>query len=90
MVNKILGNISRSLVTGYPKKWYQVFVQVKFAMILIIKTKRLIPFQIVYGMHPRGVYELRNLGKQEMRSVDVEYFSIVVQELHEHWNISNL
>ena len=29
-------------------------------------------FQIVYGMHPRGVYELRYLGKQERRSAEGE------------------
>ena len=34
------------------------------------------PFQIVYGMHPRGVYELINLGKQEMRSADGEDFAV--------------
>jgi len=26
-------------------------------------------------MHPRGIYELRSLGKIDMRSVDVEYFA---------------
>jgi hypothetical protein len=41
------------------------------------------PFQILYGMHPRGVYELRNLGKQELRSVDGEDFAVSMQELQE-------
>jgi hypothetical protein len=41
------------------------------------------PFQILYGMHPRGVFELRNLGKQEMRSVDGEDFAVSMQELQE-------
>jgi hypothetical protein len=37
----------------------------------------------MYGMHPRGVYELRNLGKQELRSVDGEDFAVSMQELQE-------
>jgi hypothetical protein len=43
----------------------------------------LIPFQIIYRMHPRGVYELRDLGKVE-RSVEGEDFATTIQELHEH------
>jgi len=41
------------------------------------------PFQIVFGMHPRGVYELRNLGKQELRSENVEDFAKHMQKLQE-------
>ena len=41
------------------------------------------PFQILYGMHPKGVHELRDLGKAEKRSVDGKEFSIAMQELHE-------
>jgi len=32
------------------------------------------PFHIVFGMNPRGVYEIKNLGKQEIRSAKVEEF----------------
>ena len=42
------------------------------------------PFQIVYGMHPRGVYEFRYLGKQERRSEEGEYFAISMHELKEN------
>ena len=41
------------------------------------------PFQIVYGMHPTGVHELRYLGKIEKRSADGEEFANAIQELHE-------
>ena len=41
------------------------------------------PFQIVYGMHPRGVHELIALGIAEERSVDGEEFANGIQELHE-------
>ena len=41
------------------------------------------PFQIVYGMHLRGVHELRDLGTTKRRSGDGEEFSDAIQELHE-------
>jgi hypothetical protein len=40
------------------------------------------PFQIVYGMQPRGLFELRDLEKNEFRSVGAEYFAAEMQELH--------
>ena len=41
------------------------------------------PFQILYGMHPRGVYELRNLGDLEHRSAKGESFATAINEIHE-------
>ena len=35
-------------------------------------------------MHPRGVYQLRNLGKHEKRSAKGEDFAISMHELHEN------
>ena len=35
-------------------------------------------------MHPRGVYELRDLGKQEKRSAEGEYFAVSMHELQEN------
>jgi hypothetical protein len=40
------------------------------------------PFQIMYGMHPRGISELRDLEKNEFKSVGVEDFATKMQELH--------
>ena len=40
------------------------------------------PFHIVFGMNPRGVYELKNLGKQEM-SAKAEEFAEHMQKLQE-------
>ena len=44
-------------------------------------------FHIVYGMHQRGVYELRNLEEQEKRIADGEYFALSMHELQE--NVKN-
>lgn len=65
MVNKILGNILRILVSERPKQWDQVLIEEKNAYNdSPNRSTRLIPFQIIYVMHPIGIYELRNLGKQ--------------------------
>ena len=42
------------------------------------------PFQIVYRMHPRGVYELRDLGKQEKRIAQGEGFVVSMHEIQEN------
>ena len=41
------------------------------------------PFEIVYGMHPRGVCELRDLGAMEHRSGHAEDFSQTMKEIQE-------
>ena len=38
-------------------------------------------FQILYGMHPIGVCEIRDLGQLEKRSVDGEEFVTRISEL---------
>ena len=40
-------------------------------------------FQICYGMHPRGVHELHDLGLVEKRRTDDEEFIDAIHELHE-------
>ena len=44
----------------------------------------MIPFQILYGMHPRGVCELRDLGQLEKQSADGEEFATSISELQGH------
>ena len=61
---KSLGNILRSLVSENPKNWDRLLAQAQFAYNDSPNmSTRMCPFQILYGMHPRGVYELRDLGK---------------------------
>ena len=42
-----------------------------------------IPFEIVYGIQPRGITELRYLNQYEFRSVGAEDFVIEMQKLHD-------
>jgi hypothetical protein len=46
------------------------------------RSTRQSPFQIMYGMQPRGVSELRDLEQHEFRSAGVEDFAADMQELH--------
>ena len=64
VVNRSLGNILRSLVYQNPKQWDLALAQPEFAYNdTPNQSTRMSPFQIVFGMNPRGVYELRDLGK---------------------------
>ena len=49
----------------------------------INKSTCFIPFQIVYGTHPRGVLELRDVNKVVRISSQLEYFYIFMRGLHQ-------
>ena len=83
VVNSSLGNIRRSFVSEHPNQWDKDLAKVEFSYNdSPNRSTYLSPFHIMYGMHPRGVYELRNLGPLEKRSADGEYFVVVMQELY--------
>ena len=74
----------RSLIGESPKQWDRVLAKAEFAYNdSPNKSTGMSPFQILYGMHPRGVCELCDLGQLEKRSVDGEEFSIRIGELQE-------
>ena len=57
----------------HPKQWDLDLGQAEFAYNDSPNISTYMsPFQFVYGMHPRGVYEVRYLGKHERRSVEGE------------------
>ena len=59
------------MVSEHTKQWDQALPQDVFA------------YGIWYGMHPRGIYGLRDLRKEEIRSGDVENFVVAIHSLHE-------
>jgi hypothetical protein len=62
VVNQSLGELFRSLVTQQHSQWDQILAQVEFAYNdSVNRSTKKIPFQIVYGMNPRGVSELRDM-----------------------------
>ena len=68
VVNKSLGNLLRSLVGEHPKQWDWILAQEEFAYNDFPNSSTSqSPFHIVYGMHPRGVCELRKLRKGRIK-----------------------
>jgi hypothetical protein len=83
VVNRSLGNLLRSLVTEHHNQWDQILPQEEFAYNdSPNRSTGKIPFQILYGMQPRGVSELRDLEQGEIRSIGAEDFTAEMQKLH--------
>jgi hypothetical protein len=82
-VNIILGNLLRSLVTEHHNQWDQILPQEIFLYNdSPNRSTRKSPFQILYGLQPRGVSKLRDLGQSEIRSAGAEDFAAEMQKLH--------
>jgi hypothetical protein len=82
-VNRNLGDLLRSLVTEHHSQWDHLLPQAEFTY--NDSLNRIIwnsPFHIVYGMKPRGVYELKYSEKNKFRSASVENFAEGMKELH--------
>jgi hypothetical protein len=70
------------LVAEHHSQWDQILSQVEFAYNdSINRSIGKNPFQIVYGMNPRGVLELRDLVQNEFRSARAEDFATEMQKL---------
>ena len=78
-----MGKLLISLVTEHHNQCDQIFPQAEFAYNdSPNRSTRRIPFQILYGMQPRGVSELRDLEQGEIRSVGAEDFAVEMEKLH--------
>jgi hypothetical protein len=83
VVNKSLGDLLRSLVTEHHSQWDHILPQAEFSYNdSINRSTGQSPFQIVYGMQPRGVSELKDSEKAEFRSASAEDFAEAMKELH--------
>jgi hypothetical protein len=78
-----LGDLLRSLVTEHHSHWDHILPQAKFTYkdSLNISTGQS-PFQIVYGMQPRGISELKDAEQAEVRSASAEDFAEGMKDLH--------
>jgi hypothetical protein len=73
VLNKILGNLLRNLVIENHSQWDQILPQAEFAYNdLPNKSTGTSPFQMLYGMQPRGVAKLRDLEQSGIRSTGAE------------------
>jgi hypothetical protein len=83
VVKKSLGYFLRSLVTEHHSQWDHILPQVEFAYNDSLNRRTgQSPFQIVYGMQPRGFSELKDSEQNETRSASVEDFAEAMKELH--------
>jgi hypothetical protein len=79
-----LGNLLRSLVTEQGCQWDQILAQVEFSFNNSVNmSTRKSPFEIVYGIQPRGITELRDMNQDEFLSVGAEDFAAEMQKLHD-------
>lgn len=66
------------------ERWDSILSQVELSYNdTINRNIRKAPFQIVYGIHPRGVLELRELPKEDPFSADGEAFASAIKEVHD-------
>ena len=61
VVNRTLVNLLRSLTRKHGEKWDAIIPQFEFSCNdSINRSTRKLPFQVVCGIHPRGILELRD------------------------------
>ena len=84
VVNRTLGNLLRCLTKEYGQQWDQLIGQAEYAYNdTVNRSTGKSPFEIVYGLHPRGVYELRDLKDGVKGSGYANDFSYAMQEIHD-------
>ena len=82
VVNMTLWNFLRCLSKEYGKSWDVIISQAKYAYNdSKNRTTGKSPFEIFYGMYPRGVCELRYLGDMDKRSGKFEDFVQTMKEI---------
>jgi hypothetical protein len=70
-------------VTEHHSSWDNILPQAKFAYNdSVNRSTGKIPFQIVYGVQPRGVSELRDSRQTATSSASAEEFTEAMKELH--------
>ncbi|XP_059070731.1 uncharacterized protein LOC131860352 [Cryptomeria japonica] len=82
--NHVLGNLLRCLTKEYGQICDQVLPQAEFSYNdSVNRTTGKSPFEIVYGLHPCSVCELRDLRILEGKSGHAEDFTQSMKEVHE-------
>ena len=83
VMNRSLGDLLRSLVTEHHNQWDNILPQAEFAYNdSVNRSTGKSPFQVVYGMQPRGISELRDSEPTTIRSASAEDFTEEMKELH--------
>lgn len=84
VVNRSLGNLLRCLTKQYAQAWDSILPQAKFTFNdTINRSTGKTPFKINYGIHPRGVMELRELPNDFKASAQGEDLAEFIKQVHE-------
>ena len=84
VTNRSLGNLLRCLSQQYGAAWDTILPQAEYAFNdSVNRSTGLTPFQIVYGNHPRGILELRDIKQMERTSAQAQDFAQVMKEVQE-------
>jgi hypothetical protein len=84
VVNRSLGNLLRCLTKQHGQSWDLILGQAEYAYNdSPNRSTGKSPFEIVYGAHPRGILELRDLSLQDKTSAQGEVFAEHIKSLHD-------
>lgn len=82
VVNRSLGNLLRCLTRDHGFSWDVVIPQAEYTYNdSTNRSTGLNPFEIVYGSHPRGVFEFRDVQGLDKRSGHVDEFAKAMKEV---------
>ena len=84
VINRTLGNLLRTLTRKHTAKWDVILTQDEFAFNdSINRSIGKSPFQVVYGIHPRRIFELRDMSSHQQVSAQGEEFATTIKEIHD-------
>lgn len=84
VVNRSLGNFLRCLTKEYGQSWDQLIHQAEYAYNDSVNwSTGKSPFEVVYGMHPRGILELRDINNLQPKSGTANDIAQSMKEVHE-------
>ena len=79
-----MGNLLRCLTKQNREKWDSILAQAEFSYNdTVNRSTGKSPFQIVYGTHPRGILELRELPNTFPSSSHAEEFAEAIKEVQD-------
>ena len=84
VINRSIGNLLRCLTKKYGQASDQLIGQDKYAYNKTInRYTSKVPFEVIYGLHPRGICELRELESRSQGNGYAKDFSHSMKEVHE-------
>ena len=79
-----MGNLIRTLTRQHVAKLDVILPDIEFAYNdSINRSIGKSPFQVVYGIHPRGIFKLRDMSSQQQVSAQGEEFATSIKEIHD-------